>query len=84
MPTPSRTAAVRRAAAPALLAAVSAALAHPGHDTAPTMGFVEGLLHLLTQPDHAAMLVLAVAAGVAGARAWHARRVQRRGRARRP
>lgn len=32
------------------------AWAHPGHDSAPAMGWFEGLVHLLTQPDHLGML----------------------------
>jgi hypothetical protein len=32
------------------------AWAHPGHDSAPAMGWFEGLGHLLSQPDHLGML----------------------------
>jgi hydrogenase/urease accessory protein HupE len=46
----------RRAALSATLCSGGAAFAHPGHDTAPTMGWLEGLMHLLTQPDHLCML----------------------------
>jgi hydrogenase/urease accessory protein HupE len=69
---------VRRAALalPGLLAA-GTALAHPGHDTAPAMSVWQGLLHLLTQPDHLGMLAAAVGIGVVALRAW--RREPRRG-----
>lgn len=69
----------RRAAflLPGLLAA-GTALAHPGHDTAPAMGFWQGLEHLLTQPDHLGMLVAALGIGVFAWRSW--RRESRRGR----
>jgi hydrogenase/urease accessory protein HupE len=40
-----------------LAAAPLSGWAHPGHDSAPALGFVDGLVHLLTQPDHVAMLV---------------------------
>lgn len=49
-----------RLAALALTAATQVQ-AHPGHDAHADMGFFEGLLHLLTQPDHLALLVGAVA-----------------------
>ena len=70
---------VRRAALvlPGLLAA-GTALAHPGHDTAPAMGFWQGLEHLLTQPDHLGLLVAALGVGVFALRAW--RRGSRTGR----
>lgn len=63
-----------RSAALALVA--SSALAHPGHGTAPQnqMGFVEGLVHLLTQPDHLGMLLVAVGAAVVVARKVRASR----------
>ena len=69
---------VRRAAfmLPGLLAS-GAALAHPGHDTAPAMGFWQGLEHLLTQPDHLGMLVAALGVGVIALRSW--RSASRRG-----
>ena len=57
-----------------LVAAAAPAHAHPGHDTAPAMGFLEGLVHLATQPDHVAMLGLAVVVTLAARRAWHGRR----------
>jgi hydrogenase/urease accessory protein HupE len=62
---------VRRAvlALPGLLAS-GAVLAHPGHDTAPAMGFWQGLEHLLTQPDHLGMLLAALGIGVFAVRAW--------------
>lgn len=68
-----------RILASAVLAATGAsAFAHPGHDTAPAMGFFEGLAHLMTQPDHVAMLGLAVVIGVAARRAWRGRRAASR------
>jgi hydrogenase/urease accessory protein HupE len=59
-----------------LLGALSAvaAVAHPGHDATPAYGFFEGLVHLLTEPDHLAALAIAVVLGMAGATAWRARR----------
>jgi hydrogenase/urease accessory protein HupE len=39
--------------------------AHPGHDAHADMSFFAGLVHLLTQPDHLAMLAGAVAMVVA-------------------
>ena len=48
---------------PSLMAA-GTALAHPGHDTAPAMSLMQGLAHLLTQPDHLGMLAVAVGIGV--------------------
>jgi hydrogenase/urease accessory protein HupE len=73
------TPSARRAAAvlPGLLPC-TAALAHPGHDSAPAMGFFEALLHLLTQPDHLGMLAVAVGIGVIAVRAARARRSGRR------
>ena len=70
--------ALQRAAAVVAIgiSAAGASLAHPGHDTAPPMGWGEGLAHLLSQPDHIAMLVGAVAAGVVAARVWRAARVR--------
>lgn len=54
----------------ALLAiAPLAAGAHPGHDVAPPLGFVEGLAHLLAQPGHVAMLAGALLVGVLALRA---------------
>lgn len=55
------------------LAATGAAQAHPGHDSAPSMGFIDGLMHLLTQPDHLWILAGAVALGVMAARGWRQR-----------
>jgi hydrogenase/urease accessory protein HupE len=70
-------------AVPMLLTA-GAALAHPGHDTAPAMGLFEGLEHVLTSPYHLGMLLGAVVVGLAGARVWRAaRRSQRSTRSRR-
>jgi hydrogenase/urease accessory protein HupE len=52
--------------------APGAAAAHEGHHDGMTAG--QGLHHLLTQPDHLAMLALfAVLAGWGGWRAWRAR-----------
>jgi hydrogenase/urease accessory protein HupE len=71
MRRPAALAIARRAAAPAaLLAVADAALAHPGHGTHTTDGLLASLAHLITQPDHLALLAIAVAAGWAGARAW--------------
>jgi hydrogenase/urease accessory protein HupE len=74
---------MRRAALalPGLLVS-GAALAHPGHDTAPAMGFWQGLAHLLNQPDHLGMLAAAVAIGVLALRSRRggARRGNRTGR----
>jgi hydrogenase/urease accessory protein HupE len=54
------------------------ALAHPGHgSSAPAMGWSEGLRHVLSQPDHIAMLIGAVAAAVVVVRAWRAARARR-------
>jgi hydrogenase/urease accessory protein HupE len=50
------------------------ALAHPGHDDHAEMGLLEGLWHLLTQPDHLAMLLGAVAMGVVLVRQLRRRR----------
>lgn len=49
-------------AAATLAAMAGAASAHPGHGAASAMGLWEGLAHLLTQPDHLALLA---GAGVA-------------------
>jgi hydrogenase/urease accessory protein HupE len=68
-----------RAALPAL--AGGSALAHPGHDAATTLGFVEGLVHLLTEPDHLGMLVVGVATAVVVVRRL---RAPRRGGTQRP
>ncbi|MFO1220663.1 MAG: HupE/UreJ family protein [Burkholderiaceae bacterium] len=76
IPSLRRMAALGAGLAGALMA--GAASAHPGHGAGTTLGFVDGLVHLLTEPDHVAMLVLAVVAGVAGAKAWRARRAARR------
>jgi hydrogenase/urease accessory protein HupE len=77
IPTPiDLTARIGARLAAGTVAALSAmaAMAHPGHDATPTYGFFEGLVHLLTEPDHLAMLAIAVVLGMAGARAWRARR----------
>lgn len=74
----------RRAAMSVLLfQTAGAAFAHPGHDTAPAMGFFEGLEHLLTSPYHLGVLAVALTVGVVGARAWRARRSMRSTRPRR-
>jgi hydrogenase/urease accessory protein HupE len=65
----------------AALAALApgAVFAHADHGAASApMSFFEGLVHLLTQPDHVALLVLAAIVGAVAARAWHARRASRR------
>ena len=65
------------AASLTLLAAAPLAGAHPGHDTAPALGFFEGLVHLLTQPDHAAMLVGGVVVAILAVQALRARQRSR-------
>ncbi len=72
-----------RRAAPALpsLLAAGTALAHPGHDTAPAMSFMQGLAHLLTQPDHLGMLAAAVAIGVLALRSLRGKARRRTDRA---
>jgi hydrogenase/urease accessory protein HupE len=59
----------RRTALSATLCSAGGAFAHAGHDTAPTMGWLEGLMHLLTQPDHLWMLAGAAVFVVAALRA---------------
>jgi hydrogenase/urease accessory protein HupE len=71
------TLARRTALSVPLLLATGGAFAHPGHDTAPVMGFFEGLQHMLSSPYHLGMLLGAVVVGVAGACAWRASRAQR-------
>jgi hydrogenase/urease accessory protein HupE len=76
-----------RAAVPAALAlaltlGAGLAQAHPGHadPSAHQMAFVQAVVHLLTEPDHLALLAAAVVGG-----AWVVRRVvqnKRAGRAR--
>lgn len=52
-------------AAATLASMAGAASAHPGHAEASAMGLWEALVHLLTQPDHLALLVgAAVAVGL--------------------
>lgn len=68
-----------RAAAPLL--ATGSALAHPGDSSAHAMAFLEGLVHLLTEPDHLAMLGVAVATAVFVVRRV---RAQRRGQRQEP
>jgi hypothetical protein len=58
--------------------ATAAAMAHPGHDTAPAMSTVDFLWHLLSQPDHLGVLVGGVVIAMIGARAWRASRSLRR------
>jgi hypothetical protein len=58
--------------------ASSVALAHPGHDTAPAMGALDFVLHLLSQPDHLGALAAALVIGVVAASAWRASRSSRR------
>jgi hydrogenase/urease accessory protein HupE len=57
---------------PGLLAS-AAALAHPGHTTAPAMGFWQGLVHVLSEPDHLGMLMAALVIGVIAVRTARAR-----------
>jgi len=66
-----------RAAMPALLLAAGAALAHPGHDTAPPMSLLDGWVHLLTQPDHLGLLTVVVVLATAAARSWRSSRRRR-------
>jgi hypothetical protein len=64
-----------------LSASAGAALAHPGHDTSPQFGLIDGLLHMLTQPDHLLMLAGAIAVALAGVRVLRTRRASHRRRA---
>jgi hydrogenase/urease accessory protein HupE len=74
--TPSRL--VGTASALLLAGLVSAAQAHPGHSgqgpAHAEMGFFEALLHFLTQPDHAPLLVGVLGVGVLLARRLLGRR----------
>lgn len=63
------------AAASVLVAASPAARAHQGDHT---MSLGSGLAHLLSEPDHVALLLLALAACAIG---WRALRASRRRRA---
>jgi urease accessory protein len=66
---------LRRAAVPAaLLLAAGVASAHPGHGAPSFDGLLATLRHLLTEPDHVALLAVVVAAAWAGTRAWRSRR----------
>lgn len=71
-PTPS----LRHAGAALPLLLAGSAFAHP-HANAPALGFFEGLVHMLSQPDHLAMLSVAVAVAVAGVRAQRSRRANK-------
>lgn len=51
------------------LAPVSA-WAHPGEHH---VNFLGGIMHLLSEPDHLAMVLIAVVAGIAGARIYRRR-----------
>ena len=64
--------------APFLTLAAGSAAAHPGHGAEPSFGFFEGLVHLLTEPDHLALLALAVGTAVLVVR--HVRAQRRRDR----
>lgn len=56
---------VSRSSAAALLLGAGAASAHPGHDAAAhAMGFWQGLVHLLSEPDHLLLLGGGVALAV--------------------
>jgi hydrogenase/urease accessory protein HupE len=68
-----------RTALPAL--AGGSAFAHPGHHASTTLGFIEGLVHLLTEPDHLGMLAVGVATAVVVLRRL---RAPRRGGSQRP
>jgi hydrogenase/urease accessory protein HupE len=63
------TTARRGVAAVAVTLATWAAQAHPGHDAVPTSGLLDLLRHLLTEPDHLALLGGAALAVVAVRRA---------------
>ncbi len=60
------------------LFATGMAHAHPGHDTAPAFSLLEGLVHMLTQPDHLLMLAGAAGFAVAAIRGWRLHRVSAR------
>lgn len=68
--------ALRRASALLAAALPLAAAAHPGHDTAPAMGWLDALEHLLTQPDHLAALGLALVLAALALGAWHGERAK--------
>jgi hypothetical protein len=68
----------RRTAGTLPALASCAALAHPGHDTAPAMSTLDFVLHLLSQPDHLGALAAAVVIGALAAGAWRASRSSRR------
>jgi hydrogenase/urease accessory protein HupE len=55
------------------------ALAHPNHVHAPLAGFWANVAHLLSEPDHVALLVAALVVAVIGARALRQRRNGERG-----
>lgn len=66
---------IRRAVIAACVAlAPLAASAHPGHLDQPVHGVAQAIAHLLSEPDHLAMIAAAVAIGLL------ARRITRRGR----
>jgi len=71
----------RRASPSALLLAAGAALAHPGHDTAPPMSLLDSWVHLLTQPDHLGLLAVVVVLAIAAGRSWRSSLTSRRRRA---
>jgi hydrogenase/urease accessory protein HupE len=50
--------------------------AHPGHAEEPVAGLMANLAHLLTEPDHLALLALAVAVGVVARRLQRARQAR--------
>jgi len=72
--------ACRKATALVLSMSAGAALAHPGHDASPQFGLLDGLLHMLTQPDHLSMLAGAALIGVAAVVAYRTSRSARRRR----
>lgn len=73
---------IRRAAIP-LAVALSpiAASAHPGHLDQPVHGFAQAIAHLLTEPDHLALIAAAVAIAVLASRRMRRRSRERDDRA---
>jgi hydrogenase/urease accessory protein HupE len=64
----------------ALGGGASQAFAHPGHADAPAMGVLQALQHLLTQPDHLAVLALGAGVAAWALRAWRQQRARTRAR----
>lgn len=66
---------VSRSSAAALLIGAAAASAHPGHDAqAHAMGWWQGLVHLLSEPDHLLLLAGGVVLVLAAVRGLRSRR----------